>query len=48
MLIAGNFRGDLMVEALALNLAWVAAGAVAFSALIASARRAGSLLSMGE
>jgi ABC-2 type transport system permease protein len=48
MLIAKTFRLDLMLQALALNLIWIGAGALAFRALLASARRAGSLLSMGE
>jgi hypothetical protein len=37
-----------MVEALAINAFLLAAGAVAFLALLDSARRAGSLLQMGE
>jgi len=48
MLTAKLFRLDLMLEALALNLVWIGVGALAFRALLASARRAGSLLSMGE
>ena len=48
MLIAKSFRLDLLVESFALNLVWIGLGAVAFRALLASARRAGSLLSMGE
>jgi ABC-2 type transport system permease protein len=48
MLIAKTLRLDLMLEALALNILWIALGALAFRALLASARRAGSLLSMGE
>ena len=48
MLIAKTFRLDLLIESLALNLVWIALGAFAFRALLASARRAGSLLSMGE
>jgi len=42
------FRGDLMVEAFALNGLYFAAAAVTFLALLASARRAGSLLQTGE
>ena len=42
------FRGDLMVEAFALNGLYFAAAAVTFLALLASARRAGSLLQSGE
>ena len=48
MLIAKSFRPDLLIESFALNLVWIGLGAVAFRALLASARRAGSLLSMGE
>ena len=48
MLIQHSFRTDLMLESFALNLVWLALGALAFRALLASARRAGSLLSMGE
>jgi ABC-2 type transport system permease protein len=48
MLIAKIFRLDLLIESFALNLVWIGLGAVAFRALLASARRAGSLLSMGE
>jgi ABC-2 type transport system permease protein len=48
MLIAKSFRPDLLLESLALNLVWIVLGAFAFRALLASARRAGSLLAMGE
>ncbi|MBW0005636.1 MAG: ABC transporter permease [Hyphomicrobiales bacterium] len=48
MLIGNTFRLDLLVESLALNLLWIGFGSLAFRALLASARRAGSLLSMGE
>ena len=48
MLITKAMRLDLMLQALALNLVWIGLGAWAFRALLASARRAGSLLSMGE
>jgi len=48
LLLSGNFRLDLLVESFALNLLWISAGALAFRALLASARKAGSLLSMGE
>ena len=47
-IVAHAFRGDLMVEALAINLALIAAGGAAFLALLESARKAGSLLQMGE
>jgi len=39
---------DLLIESFALNLAWIGLGALGFRALLASARRAGSLLAMGE
>jgi ABC-2 type transport system permease protein len=42
------FRADLMLEAFAINLVLLAAGGLCFLALLASARRAGSLLQMGE
>lgn len=42
------FRGDLMLEAFAINLGLIAAATAAFFLLLASARRAGSLLQMGE
>jgi len=48
MLISKALRIDLMLESFALNIVWIALGALAFKALLASARRAGSLLSMGE
>ncbi len=44
----GVFRADLMATALLLNAVFLAAGAFAFLRLYDSARRAGSLLSMGE
>jgi ABC-2 type transport system permease protein len=48
LLVAHVFRADLMLEALSLNAFLLAAGTVAFLALLDSARRAGSLLQMGE
>jgi ABC-2 type transport system permease protein len=42
------FRGDLMVEAFALNGLYFSAAVVAFLGLLKSARRAGSLLQTGE
>src|SRR5713101_3228744 len=42
------FRGDLMVEAFALNGLYFAAAVAAFLGLLKSARRAGSLLQTGE
>jgi ABC-2 type transport system permease protein len=44
----GVFRADLMLQALALNAMLFGAAAVAFVALINSARRQGSLLQTGE
>jgi ABC-2 type transport system permease protein len=48
LLVGHVFRADLMVEALAINAFLLAAGTIAFLALLDSARRAGSLLQMGE
>jgi ABC-2 type transport system permease protein len=48
MLTDHVLRVDLMLYSLGLNLVWLVLGALAFKALLASARRAGSLLSMGE
>jgi ABC-2 type transport system permease protein len=48
LLIEHMFRLDLMLEALALNAVLFAAGVLAFLALLASARRQGSLLQTGE
>jgi ABC-2 type transport system permease protein len=48
VLIDHHIRLDLMIDALAINAALLCAGALAFGALLDSARRAGSLLSMGE
>lgn len=42
------FRGDLMLEALAINAVLLGLGTLAFLILLRSARRAGSLLQMGE
>jgi ABC-2 type transport system permease protein len=47
-LVGHAFRADLMLDALAINLALLAAGGAAFVALLESARKAGSLLQMGE
>ena len=43
-----TFRGDLMLQALAINAVLLAASFVVFLALLNSARRAGSLLQGGE
>ena len=48
LLINHAFRADLMIEALALNAVLFAATAASFVALLASARRHGSLLQTGE
>jgi ABC-2 type transport system permease protein len=48
LLINQAFRPDLMLQALALNALYFAAAAVAFLALLNSARRQGSLLQTGE
>jgi ABC-2 type transport system permease protein len=42
------FQAELMLWALMLNALWLAAAAVAFMALLAAARRGGSLLQVGE
>jgi ABC-2 type transport system permease protein len=48
LLIQHTFRADLMLDALALNAVFFAAGIVAFLKLLQSARRAGTLLQAGE
>jgi ABC-2 type transport system permease protein len=48
LLIEHTFRADLMIQALALNAGLFAAAIMAFLALLASARRNGSLLQSGE
>ena len=47
-IVAHEFRADLMAEALAINAGLLAAGGAIFLALLRSARKAGSLLQMGE
>ena len=47
-IVAHVFRVDLMVEAFAINVGLIAAGGASFLALLDSARKAGSLLQMGE
>jgi ABC-2 type transport system permease protein len=47
-LIEQVFRADLMLTALALNVAYFAAATLAFLKLLESARRQGSLLQTGE
>jgi ABC-2 type transport system permease protein len=48
LLVAHIFRSDLMIQALAINVFLLALGVGAFLLLLDSARRAGSLLQMGE
>jgi len=48
LLIDRTFRADLMLDALALNVVFFAAGVFAFLKLLQSARRHGSLLQTGE
>ena len=48
LLIDHQFRADLMLEALALNAVLFVAGAIAFLALLASARKQGSLIQSNE
>jgi ABC-2 type transport system permease protein len=48
VLIEHRIRFDLMIDALAINVVFLAAGAAAFQMLLNGARRAGSLLAMGE
>src|SRR3989440_6193497 len=48
LLIEHTFRGDLMIQALALNIVLFSLAVSAFLALLASARRHGSLMQTGE
>jgi ABC-2 type transport system permease protein len=48
VLIDHQFRADLMAEAMMINTVLLGAGAVAFGKLLNGARRAGTLLAMGE
>ena len=48
LLIEHAFRPDLMIQALALNAVWFALAVFAFLALLASARRKGTLMQTGE
>jgi ABC-2 type transport system permease protein len=48
LLIQHTFRADLMLDALAINVVFFAAGVFAFLKLLQSARRAGTLLQAGE
>ena len=48
LLIGHVFRGDLMIEALLINLVLFIASFAIFLALLRSARRHGSLISGGE
>jgi ABC-2 type transport system permease protein len=48
LLIEQTFRADLMIQALALNVVWFSLAVAAFLALLASARRNGTLMQTGE
>ena len=48
LVVDQTFRADLMIQALGLNAVWFAAATLAFLALLASARRNGSLMQTGE
>ena len=48
ILLKGEFRADLMIECLALNLVYLFAGFATFLLLLRSARHNGTLLTMGE
>jgi len=48
LLIDHSFRADLMVQAFALNIVLFSLAVLAFLALLASARRNGSLMQTGE
>jgi ABC-2 type transport system permease protein len=48
LVIAHEFRLDLMLQALALNVVFFTAGGLAFLALLKSARQSGSLMQTGE
>jgi ABC-2 type transport system permease protein len=48
LLIDHVFRGDLMLQAFALNAALFAAGVAVFLVLLRSARREGTLLQGGD
>lgn len=48
LVIDQAFRADLMIEAFALNIVLFALASAGFLALLADARRAGSLMQTGE
>lgn len=48
LVLEHTFRMDLMLWAFALNVLWIIAASVAFTLLLNSARRAGSLIQVGE
>ena len=48
LLMTHIFRANLMIQALVLNAVWFAAAILAYLALLASARRNGSLMQTGE
>ena len=48
LMLEHTFRADLMLWAFALNVLWIIAASVAFTMLLNAARRAGSLIQVGE
>ncbi len=48
LVLEHTFRSDLMLWSLALNAVWLSVAAIAFTALLNSARRVGSLIQVGE
>jgi ABC-2 type transport system permease protein len=48
LMLEQTFRTDLMVWAFALNVLWIIAASFAFTMLLNAARRAGSLIQVGE
>jgi ABC-2 type transport system permease protein len=48
LLIDHVFRADLMLQALAINAAYIGVAVIAFLALLNGARRAGALMQIGE
>jgi ABC-2 type transport system permease protein len=44
----GTFRADLMIEAFAINVVYLAVACFAFVKLLDSSRRVGSLMAIGE
>lgn len=48
VVVEGQFRADLMLQGLALDVVWLAGGCAGFMALFEAARRHGQLLQQGE